>query len=517
MQNRTPWGERGGTLAKTQLAEVREAHWRALATTITLEEKIEQLSQSLTRDYPDAHAPSQSWDQWRRRSWGQSRRHYKALPESSHADSPAHSPPWWEDEEAGFNLGPPLELGPDVKCFLHGPAGECEEDTGSHFPAEPPAEEYEMWVEWRGWVVDIPSWWQELEMIPDVDDIQELAQKIRASFELPQWMSEVHSIDNYYLAPLAPHCLCWKDFLFLPDLRFPSWDLWEEQWKKTMAYAQALKCWAKRANLPTPGQPCLLVGSVLELCKTMEQYVSFSNDIILDSVALPEGLFRSQTSIPRDTQPTSTDVPSEEVAKEEVAPIGGPLEESTLPQVLLEKWVKMEALPNWFPAWEKVLHPSQLVTAMGQAPPAFGESKQRHHHWSSEAMKAWCQRAEEQLQVELAEWNSPESLEPMHMVAPCWCFEEVMACLWEDTSPVIALEVPLEFMQPEVVIKPMVAMMCDSCVVQDEASEVTYMEIITTSMGQVALECTCPAVQNPQLTIKEITNLPKEERDDNHF
>ena len=60
MQNRTPWGERGVTLAETQLAEAREAHWRALATTIALEEKIKWLSRSLTRDYPDTHAPSQS-------------------------------------------------------------------------------------------------------------------------------------------------------------------------------------------------------------------------------------------------------------------------------------------------------------------------------------------------------------------------------------------------------------------------------------------------------------------------
>ena len=70
MQNRTPQGERGGTSVETQLADAREAHWRALATTITLEEKIEGLSQSLTRDCPDAHAPSQSQKQWRRRFGG---------------------------------------------------------------------------------------------------------------------------------------------------------------------------------------------------------------------------------------------------------------------------------------------------------------------------------------------------------------------------------------------------------------------------------------------------------------
>ena len=44
MQNRAPRGERGGISAEAQLAKVREAHWKALATTMDLEEKIEQLS-----------------------------------------------------------------------------------------------------------------------------------------------------------------------------------------------------------------------------------------------------------------------------------------------------------------------------------------------------------------------------------------------------------------------------------------------------------------------------------------
>ena len=156
-------------------------------------------------------------------------------------------------------------------------------------------------------------------MIPDVDDIQELAQKIWASFELPRQMSEVHSIENYYLAPLAPNCLCQKYFLLPPDLKFPCWDLQEEQ-GKNMAYTQALQCWAERANLPKPGPPCLLAGSILELPKTMEWYVSFSDNIVLGSVALLEGFFGSQTSVSRDALPASTDVPSKEVAREEATP-----------------------------------------------------------------------------------------------------------------------------------------------------------------------------------------------------
>ena len=74
----------------------------------------------------------------------------------------------------------------------------------------------------------------------------------------------------------------------------------------------------------------------------MEQYISFSDDIILGSVALPDGFFGSQTSVSTGAPPTPSDVPPEEV----VLPIGGPLGESLLPQVPCEKWVKMEAPPN---------------------------------------------------------------------------------------------------------------------------------------------------------------------------
>ena len=90
-------------------------------------------------------------------------------------------------------------------------------------------------------------------MIPEADNVQELAHKIQASFELPQQRSKEHNIKNYYLAQLAPHCIGQKDFLLLPDLRFPCWDLQEEQLKKIVAYAQALQYWVERANMPTPG------------------------------------------------------------------------------------------------------------------------------------------------------------------------------------------------------------------------------------------------------------------------
>ena len=102
-----------------------------------------------------------------------------------------HSPPQWEDEEAElsfleFDLGHPPELGPDVEHFFGELANESREDGESNLPLQPPAEEYERWVEWRGQVVNMPSWWQELGKIQEVGNFQELAQKIWAFFKLLQ-------------------------------------------------------------------------------------------------------------------------------------------------------------------------------------------------------------------------------------------------------------------------------------------------------------------------------------------
>ena len=71
-----------------------------------------------------------------------------------------------------------------------------------------------------------------------------------------------------------------------------------------------------------------------------------------------------------------------------------------------------------------------------------------------------------------------------------------------------AIEDPWELMQPEVMAEPMVAMMCTSCIIQDEITGVTYMDTVTTSMGRVALRSSCLMTQTPRLTIEDITNLP---------
>ena len=73
-----------------------------------------------------------------------------------------------EEEQVGGqasddpDLGPPLELGPDLEDFLQELVTMQREDRGSDPSQEASAEDYEWWVEWRGQRVNTPNWWQEV-------------------------------------------------------------------------------------------------------------------------------------------------------------------------------------------------------------------------------------------------------------------------------------------------------------------------------------------------------------------
>ena len=123
-------------------------------------------------------------------------------------------------------------------------------------------------------------------------------------------------MENYHQAPPALPCIHWKSFLPQPDPKFACQDIRELQLEKTVAYAQALQFWAEKANPPTRGQPCLLVGSVLELREEMKPYVSFPDEAIFSSVAFPEESLTTQSeeAAPKSTQPAYTDSPVEEAA-----------------------------------------------------------------------------------------------------------------------------------------------------------------------------------------------------------
>ena len=94
-RSKTPRRGRRDTSTERDLTKVREAHWRALATMATLEEKIESLSWSINWGQPDVHAHSRSHDCQRRRSQGQNRRCCRVWVEESPGPFFEYSPPQW--------------------------------------------------------------------------------------------------------------------------------------------------------------------------------------------------------------------------------------------------------------------------------------------------------------------------------------------------------------------------------------------------------------------------------------
>ena len=96
---------------------------------------------------------------------------------------------------------------------------------------------------------------------------------------------------------------------------------------------------------------------------------------------------------------------------------------------------------------------------------------------------------------------------PDPMVAPPPGFTEVAACVMRDPPSLAPIEVPLETRPPDVMVRSMVATLSATWIVQDEATRVTYVKNVTTSVGRVALgnPCMVANLQGPML--EDITNI----------
>ena len=107
-----------------------------------------------------------------------------------------YHPSWRGSESEGdveatedFNLEDLPELGPEVTRFHQGPVKSSEENVKMPSP-EPPIEELEKWGTWRAQTYETPSGWQELPMVPEVDNHKKLAWEVQAPFQLPKRASE---------------------------------------------------------------------------------------------------------------------------------------------------------------------------------------------------------------------------------------------------------------------------------------------------------------------------------------
>ena len=208
------------------LATVHEAHQKALAVVVTLEEEIERLS--CTWNHPETRARLKSRD-----CWGQSREEQKRRCHQVWFEEPP-SPNCPTDPKTGFgkegatgkgsDLEEPLELGPEVVSFLRG-SPETSGDEGKVMPPEPIVLEFSQWVPWKAEKCETPDWWSELLVVPGMEDHRKLAREVWASFWLPQQMCKFGMKEANLQAPPTPPCLGRYRFMLLAKLIYTCRDI----------------------------------------------------------------------------------------------------------------------------------------------------------------------------------------------------------------------------------------------------------------------------------------------------
>ena len=196
--NRSGTPGREGSVERS-LATMQEAHQKALATPAALEGEIKRLSHPLPQSQPKIRARSKTRDcqRWRTVEW--KRRHhqvcFKDCPTPYHLARKSHESIGKAAAPEGLDLEEPPELEPEVACFLWESTGNCEEED-EKVPLEPLIREFCQWVPWKANTCEMPDWWGEVVAVPEVEDHKKLAREVRALFQYPRRMKELHPKEN---------------------------------------------------------------------------------------------------------------------------------------------------------------------------------------------------------------------------------------------------------------------------------------------------------------------------------
>ena len=180
----------------------------------------------------------------------------------------------------------PTFLDPELEDFLGGEMHPLSTEGGDGFqwssmPA-PSLENSSEWVTWQANLVNTPTWWPELSVVPGEMDLEEFARKVQALSELPKRRSHAQGTTNDYSTPLAPQTLEHDQFLPISSIKFSGQDYHMWQLQKTLVYAKALQYWAEKAQPPHPGKPYKLAESAQELCQVMEPLDTFMGVEVLE-------------------------------------------------------------------------------------------------------------------------------------------------------------------------------------------------------------------------------------------
>ena len=244
-------------------------------------------------------------------------------------------------------------------------------------------------------------------------------------------------------------------------------------------YARALQHWVEENIPPAGGGPQLLAESVKELREEVKWYLSFTNEEVFWGVALPQ---KEEEESPKTL--STADVPKTPCALEPA------LERRTLK----------------FLGWEKVLHPSQPVVAAGEIPqpskasrPKIGSSQlsQMIPIKPPVSPPKTPTPPKPSLQVQALALMQPPTLPHG--------FSGVTACLQMPELVEVDLEAPMGTMPIGLVATPGISTISTIHIIRDEATGLTYMDTITTSIGRVPLSGPNLEASSTGPTIKDVT------------
>ena len=258
------------------------AHQRVLETTEALQSDLKRLGKeqrersqacscSQSRSWSRTHSRSQSrtclGSQSRNCSTGQSRNHARTNSQScSHGDLQCMHPQ------------SPDEPPPRRRVTLTDPEdekGPAREEAGCS--TEPSVGDVEMWLESQAGQLGTPTWWEELGAILGIKGPQKFAQKIWASFYIPEVQMRA-SPELGYTTPPTPQSL--NRSTFLPE-KLAYQDVQQQPALLTIAYAQSLQYWLEKHNPLRNPDFCPLAESIRELQQTVQEFVTISHQDIM--------------------------------------------------------------------------------------------------------------------------------------------------------------------------------------------------------------------------------------------
>ena len=147
-----------------------------------------------------------------------------------------------------------------------------ERDVGD-YSTEPSVLDVETWLEWQARQLGTPTWWTELKAILQIRNPQELAQKIRVSFYIPEVRMRNLQEPEYTVPPTLRSL---DRNAFLPD-ELSYQDMQQQPALLMIAHARSLQYWAEKQSLPRSQNLHPLAESIIELWQAVKEYVTFNH------------------------------------------------------------------------------------------------------------------------------------------------------------------------------------------------------------------------------------------------